>query len=48
MYPVHWSSKVPFCYKKNAINGELHTAKKISSNFQSEIARIKAKKNNFK
>ena len=43
MYPVHWSSKVPFRYKKNAINGELHRAKKISSNFQSEIARIKAK-----
>ena len=43
MYPVHWSSKVPFRYKKNAINGELHRAKKISSNFQSEISRIKAK-----
>ena len=43
MYPVHCSSKVPFRYKKNAINGELHRAKKISSNFQSEIARIKAK-----
>ena len=43
MYPVHWSLKVPFCYKKNTINGELHRAKKISSNFQSEIARIKAK-----
>ena len=34
---------MPFRYKKNAINGELHRAKKISSNFQSEIARIKAK-----
>ena len=43
MYPVHWSSKVLFRYKKKAINGELHKAKKISSNFQSEIARIKAK-----
>ena len=30
MYPVHWSLKVPFCYKKNAINSELHRAKKIS------------------
>ena len=29
--------------KKNVINGELHRAKKISSNFQSETARIKAK-----
>ena len=43
MYPIYWSLKVPFQYKKNAINGELHRAKKISSNFQSEIARIKAK-----
>ena len=34
MYPVHWSLKVPFCYKKNTINGESHRAKKISSNFQ--------------
>ena len=42
MYLVHWSSKVPLRYK-NAINGELHRAKKISSNFQSETARIKAK-----
>ena len=42
MYPVHWSSKVPFRYKKNVINGELHRAKKISSNFQSETTRIKA------
>ena len=43
MYPVHWSSKVPFRYKRNAINGELHRAEKISSNFQLETARIKAK-----
>ena len=43
MYPVHWSSKVPFRYKKNAINGKLHRARKISSNFQLETARIKAK-----
>ena len=43
MYQVHWSSKVPFRYKKNAINGELHRARKISSNFQLETARIKAK-----
>ena len=28
IHPVHWSSKVPFRYKKNAINGELHRAKK--------------------
>ena len=34
---------MPFRYKKNAIHSELHRAKKISSNFQSEIARIEAK-----
>ena len=34
---------MPFRYKKNLINGDLHRAKKISSNFQSEIAIIKAK-----
>ena len=43
MCPVHWSSKVPFRYKKNAVNGDFYRAKKISSNFQSEIARIRAK-----
>ena len=43
MNPVHWSWKVPFRYKKNAINGELHRARTISSNFQSKIARIKTK-----
>ena len=43
MCPVHWSSKVPFRYKKNLINGALRRAKKISSHFQSEIAIIKAK-----
>ena len=43
MYPLHWFSKVPFLCKKNAINGELHRARKISSNFQFETARIKAK-----
>ena len=34
---------MPCRYKKNAINGELHRTKKISSNFQSKTARIKAK-----
>ena len=43
VYPVHWTSKVPFRYKKNAINGELHRTRKISSNFQLVTARIKAK-----
>ena len=34
---------MPFRCKKNAINGEFLRATKISSNFQSEIARIKTK-----
>ena len=25
--PVHWSSKIPVRYKRNAITGELHRAK---------------------
>ena len=32
-----FSSKVPLRYKKNAINGKLNRAKKIFSDFQSEI-----------
>ena len=45
MFPVFWSSieEVAFRYKKKVINDELHRSKKISSNFQSEIARIEAK-----
>ena len=43
MYPVHWSSKVLFRYKENAVNGELLRVKKIFLNFQLERARIKAK-----
>ena len=31
--PVHWSSKVPYKYKKNAITGELRRAKRIALNF---------------
>ena len=42
-FPVFWSSKVPKRYKRNAINGELHRASKISSNFENEIRRIKKK-----
>ena len=34
---------MPFQYNKNAINGELQRAKKISSNFQLEKARITVK-----
>ena len=28
--PVHWSSKIPVRYKRNAITGELNRAKGIS------------------
>ena len=41
--PVFWSSKVPKRYKRNAITGELHRARKIASNFSAEIERIKNK-----
>ena len=41
--PVFWTSKVPKRYKRNAINGELHRAKKISSDFQHEVVRIRKK-----
>ena len=29
-FPVHWGSKIPTNYKRNAINSELHRAKQIS------------------
>ena len=47
--PVPWKSKVPKHYKRNALLGELHRAKKISSNFQNEVKNIKEKfsKTNF-
>ena len=41
--PVPWESKVPKHYKRNSLLGELHRAKKISSNFQKEIKNIKEK-----
>ena len=42
-FPVHWGSKIPLRYKRNAITGELHRANKIASNFSNEIKRIKIK-----
>ena len=46
---VPWESKVPKYYKRNTLLGELHRAKKISSNFQKEVKNIKEKfnKTNF-
>ena len=41
--PVPWESKVPKHYKRSTLLGELHCAKKISSNFQKEVKNIKEK-----
>ena len=43
MFLVHWSSKIPLKYKRNAITEELHIANKIASNFYNECKRIKIK-----
>ena len=39
--PSLWTSKIPKCYKQNTINGDLHSSKRISSNFDKEISLIK-------
>ena len=41
--PPLWTSKTPKRYKRNAINGDLHRSKRISSNFDEEISLIKEK-----
>ena len=41
--PMHWSSKVPFKYKRNVITGELHRGKRIASNFNKDTKRIRSK-----
>ena len=40
---VHWTSKIPVRYKRNAIIDELHRAKKIFSNFDIEMKFIVTK-----
>ena len=35
--PSHWLSKTPIRYKRNAITGDLHRSKKISSCFPEEV-----------
>ena len=40
---VHWPSRVPKRYKRNAVIGDLHRSKRISSNFEMEIKVIKRK-----
>ena len=40
---MHWSSKILVRYKHNAITGELHWAKRIASDFNKELKRIRQK-----
>ena len=40
---MHLSSKIAYKYKRNAIIGELHRAKRIASNFDDETKRIRSK-----
>ena len=39
--PVPWESKVPKHRKRNSLLGELHGAKKISSNFRKKLKILK-------
>ena len=41
--PPHWSSKTPKRFKRNAINGNLYRARKITSNMSKEVEEIKQK-----
>ena len=41
--PLHWFSKTPIRYKRNAIIGDLHRSKKISSHFPDEVEFIRKK-----
>ena len=41
--PVPWSSNIPKRYKRNVINGDLHRAKRIATDFDKEIVQIKEK-----
>ena len=43
MYPVHWSLKVSFRYKKNAINGKLHRATNFPQIFHQRQLQLKQK-----
>ena len=40
---MHYSPRVPCKYKRNAITGELHRAKKIVLDFDKETKRIRSK-----
>ena len=43
---MHWSSKIPFRYKCDAITGVLHQAKRIASDFNKELKKIRQKYRN--
>ena len=43
MYPVHWSLKVSFRYKKNAINRKLHRATNFPQIFHQRQLQLKQK-----
>ena len=43
---VHWSSKIPVRYKRNAITREVHRAKRIASDFNKKLKRIRQKYRN--
>ena len=47
--PVPWESKPPKHYKSNSLLGQIHHAKKVSSNSQREVKTVKEKfsKENF-
>ena len=40
---VHWSSKIPTRYKRNAITDEYHRAKRIANDFNFEVKRTTKK-----
>ena len=40
---MHLSSKIPTRYKRNAITGELHRAKRIANDFNFEVKRMTKK-----
>ena len=44
--PVQWSSKIPVRYKANAITEELNQIKRIASDFNKELKRIRQKYQN--
>ena len=40
-FPVYGSSSIPINYKQKSITSELHRAKKLTTNFEKKIRRIK-------